>query len=217
MIPPDPIAPTSNASRATASAQGVSLNECARILKETLGEAAPARITLHRHSARGDLKSLIVRRSKSRPLYDAAGMVEHYRKQIPSQAAEPKAADPDLGLLDRHTVEELSERLVRQATQAVERQLQQALGPIQESLNALAREVSQLPAVKQSLMLKYDAVTTMQQQRLERAEADLKDARFGSSNIEQKIMRMSIDLSKISDAVTRLASASRSSGGPYTE
>lgn len=180
---------------------GSSLNEVAKLLKDALGDAAPARITLHRHSANGDLDAFVVRRSSSRRYFDATRMIEHYRGREPVQQ---KPVSAPVQKMDEDLARQLAEEMVRQALPLIEQRIAKALDPLSTLMTNVARQIGELVAVRQSLMLKYDAAASLGQQRLERAESDLKTARAGGTTVEQQVSKIAIEISRVRDALSLL-------------
>lgn len=76
----------------TATIRAVSLNQIAEELRHALGDRAPARITLHRHSEAGLLRHMAIRpKGKAkRLLYNADAVIAHYT----SNAGRPTRGKP---------------------------------------------------------------------------------------------------------------------------
>lgn len=183
-------------------AQGSSLNEVSKLLKDALGKAAPARITLHRHSQSGELDQFVVRHSNSRKYFDATRLADHYRAREP---VPHKPAPAAVQKMDEDLAKQLAEEMVRQALPLIEQRIAEALDPLSALMTNVSRQLGDLVAVRQSLMLKYDAAASLGQQRLERAEADLKTARAGGTTVEQQVSKIAIEMSRVRDALNLLA------------
>lgn len=202
------------ASRSSSTARGVSLNECLRLMQAELGDAAPARITLHRHSAAGMLNHLIVRKSDSRSYYDPKRMVEHYLNLKPSERAEIKVKRAHRGAaevagLDLEQVEKAAqlqaELIAQKLLPLIQPRLDAIFKTLEQQLPLIAHAAQNLDAVRQGLMLKYDQNATLLAQRAERAEAELRASRNGDDPIQRSLMKLSISISQLRDDVAALA------------
>lgn len=195
----------------TSTNAGVSLNEAATLLKQALGDAAPARITLHRHSASGALSRMIVRRTKARSYYNINALISHYSpvgKPPSAQAtaatgptkAPPAPAQSAPLLLN---TQETAQALVQQVAPLIEKQIAQALQPIAEMLRRIDGGLNDLAGTRTMLMMKYDAAATLTNQKLEAARAEVARLK-GSTDLDQQIHRIRLDVSRLVDAVSRL-------------
>lgn len=190
--------------------RGASLNEAAERLKEILGDFAPSRITLHRHSAAGDLGAAVIRRSKSRAYYDIETLAEHYRPRGAQESKPPVRRSPPPPpqilpaqpppIIDPHA---LAQALIKEAAPLIDRQVALALQPLSDLMTRLDRGLSDLAATRSTLMIKYDAAATLSGQRLESAQAELARLKTTES-IDIQIGRVRIDLSRLAEAITRL-------------
>ena len=178
---------------------GSSLNEAAKALKDVLGDSAPARITLHRHSASGVLDAYVVRQSGTRRYYDASRLIDHYRKD---RADSTRAASAGR---DRVDSARIAEEVARMAMPLIEQRITEAIAPTRLILEKLSSQVGDLIAVRQSLMLKYDAVSELTQQKLRRAEEDLTRVQKTDSHVEMKLSKIAIELSRVNDTLAQLA------------
>lgn len=202
---------------------GASLNEAATRLKNILGDAAPSRITLHRHSAAGDLSAAVVRRSKSRAYYDIETLAEHYRPRglaspgkqesmptaaqaqpyshaLPTKPAPQATAPAPAPLIDAKV---FAQALVKEVAPLIDQQVASSLKPIAALMARLDGGLSDLAATRTTLMLKYDAVAALSDQRLEAAKSELARLK-ASETIDVQISRMRIDLSRMVEAIARL-------------
>lgn len=200
---------------------GVSLNEASEFLTKHLGEKAPARITLHRHSAAGLLDKMVVRRSNARKYYSAEALLAHYRgfeSSVPKSAprygpsqerGEAAQAAPSQNQVPAPVprplvrTEEVASTLMQHLTPLIEKQVALALAPIAETLRRVDRGLNDLASTRTSLMLKYDAEATTNLQRLEEAKAEIRRLK-GSTDTDQQLHRIRLDLSRLMDAVGRL-------------
>lgn len=180
---------------------GSSLNQAAKALQAALGENAPARITLHRHSASGALDAYVVRQSGSRRYYDASKLVDHYRAQ---RAELPQAQPQTSAIQTSAAIERSAEELIQLALPLIERRIAEALAPTEAILAKLSGQIGDLATVRQTLMLKYDAVGELNLQKLRRAEEDLVKARKDDAQAAMTLSKIAIEVSRIRDALAQL-------------
>jgi len=192
---------------------GVSLNEAAILLKQALGETAPARITLHRHSASGALSRMIVRQTKSRSYYNVNALIAHYQptgkppsSSPPQEEKGPAQAPPPAQSAPLINSQEAANALALQVAPLIEKQVAQALHPIAEVLRRIDGGLNDLAKTRTMLMMKYDAAATLTDQRLEAARVEIARLK-GSSDLDQQIHRIRLDMSRLVDAVARLKPA----------
>jgi hypothetical protein len=199
----------------TKTRAGVSLNEAANLLKQALGDAAPARITLHRHSAAGALSSMVLSRTKSRSYYNINALITHYRpaERVPLPSAgggTHPVQDPIQ--TERHATtqstpmlntEETAQALAQLVTPLIEKQIAHALQPLSELLRKIEGGLNDLASTRNMLMLKYDAAATLTNQRLDAAKAEVARLK-GTADTDQQIYRIRQDISRLVDAIARI-------------
>jgi hypothetical protein len=216
MIKPDARKAASPTKPGSTPVKGVSLNEGERILKQHLGLIAPSRITLHRHSASGYLDHLVVRQSTNtkvkRTYYDPEQLVSYYKGRAPapesiSAKSAPAAPAPSAEVtLNPDQFNTMATDFAEAAMPLIEQRIAAALAPFSTVLTDISRQVAELAGVRQSLMLKYDSVATLNQQKLDRAEAEVRALKAGGGAAEQQLSKISIDISRLRDAVNDLRS-----------
>lgn len=81
---------------------GISLNEVHRRLVRDYQDRAPARITLHRHSASGALDHLVVRTTGARRYYNTARILAYYRTSLARAEFIPAKASAQLPQEGQH-------------------------------------------------------------------------------------------------------------------
>lgn len=165
---------------------GFDLTKLHQILVERLRPGqAPSLITLRRHAKTELAPYLVTGTASKRPLYYWAKVTAHYEKRHAARASESAAPVQVAGYTDEQ----------------LERVLGNLLGPLINQLAEVTRAIASLPAVRSSLMMKYDAAAALSSRRADQAEEQLREARK-SMDLERNVIRLTAAVGKLTEAVT---------------
>lgn len=188
--------------------ENVNLAELHRQLMERLRDSAPSLITLKRHAAAGLLKPIGTSTAKeaARKLYNVENAITLYEKKTST----PPIDISEIASALSSQVEALLEKRLLQHKPA-----QHGLDLSEQQLDEIARKVAALLApqiakvtehisglsgLRNTLMLKYDAVTSLSQQKAERLEQELMALRQ-EAGLDVRVSKVIQQLSNLTAAV----------------
>lgn len=162
------------------------------LVRDFGAENVPALVTLKRQAASGALNHLRApRRGTEHPKYNYLKLREHFRTRKPATAAAlhgqrttgaPAAVDPAV------------------LAAAIDAAVSRAIEPLAAQLQQIQREVTGLAAVRQSLMLKYDAATNGALTRADQAQQHLQDVKR-LLDVDNQIRQLRGDIAKLAQSL----------------
>lgn len=164
--------------------------DCHRLLMREFGDAAPSIATLHRHAKAGQLKAMETKPSNKPPRYIWSRIRSHYQPRAVAPAALPEPGHAPAGV--GFSQEQLAGALAA------------ALGPLMqpvlEELASVRKEVAGLAAVRQTLMLKYDAAAGAALNRAELLNEQLRATRQ-LLDLDGKMTKLTAELARLASRV----------------
>jgi hypothetical protein len=169
------------------------LTDCQRLLAREFGAAAPSIATLYRHAAAGDLKRAETSPERKPPRYVWTKIRSHYQPRAVAPAPLPTSAPAAATGL---TQEQLAAALATA--------LQPLLQPVLEELASVRKELAGMAAVRQALMLKYDAAAASALNRADSLAEQLRASRQ-LLDLDGRMGKMTVEFSRLASRLENLA------------